>query len=212
MFIKIGLVFSFSFLQLVAFGQDSTIYFPWIQDGALCQINAFGDVKIDSNVTEISYPSSTQKSSRFSAYELQGYYGFKDENGKVFIKAGYEKVGQFREGFAWVKIDHKRYYYINEAEEPLINFTFDRCFDFQNGLARVYDKDVENGHNGFGFINTKGEIVIPLSYKKAFDFVNGFALVQDYNLNWWLINKKGKKVHGSCFGMKSSRNIFSLKS
>lgn len=211
MFIKIGLFLGFCTLQFTAFSQDTTTFFPWVQDGQFCQINSIGEVKLDVTITEISYPKTVEISDELTVYELQNYYGFKDSTGQVIIKAGYEKVGRFKEGFAWVKIDHKRYYYINKQEEPLINFTFDRCFDFQNGLARVYDKDEKNGHNGFGFIDTKGEIVVPLQYKKAYDFVNGFALVQDENLNWWLIDKQGEKVQGACIGLKVRKGIFSFE-
>jgi hypothetical protein len=210
MFIKTILIIGLCSLQLLTFGQDTTAFFPWVQDGQLCQINSVGEVKLDSNLTEVNYPKVKESPDELIAYELQNYYGFKDVNGEIIIKAGYEKVGRFKEDFAWVKIDHKRYYYINKKEKPLVNFTFDRCFDFQNGMARVYDKNKKNGHNGFGFINKKGETIIPLQYKRAFDFVNGFALVQDDNLNWWLINQVGEKVQGSCIGMKASQDIFSL--
>lgn len=211
MFIKTILIFSLCSLQLLSFGQDTTTFFPWVQDGQLCQINSLGEVKLDSTITKIPYPEIAEIPDELRAYELQNYYGFKDVTGAIIIKAGYEKVGRFKEGFAWVKIDHKRYYYINKKEEPLINFTFDRCFDFQNGLARIYDKDEKNGHHGFGFINKKGEIVISLQYKKAFDFVDGFALVQDYDLNWWLIDKTGKKVQGACIEMEVRKGVFSVK-
>jgi hypothetical protein len=210
MSIKTRLIIGLCSLQLLTFGQDTTTFFPWVQNGQLCQINSVGTIKFDSTITKILYPKAMETADELSIYEVQNYYGFKDATGQIIIKAGYEKVGRFKEGFAWVKIDHKRYYYINKKEETLINFTFDRCFDFQNGMAKVYDKDEKNGHNGFGFINTKGEIIIPLQYKKAYDFVNGFALVQASDLNWWLIDKTGKKVQGACVGLKTRKGIFSV--
>ncbi|MFK7947765.1 MAG: WG repeat-containing protein [Saprospiraceae bacterium] len=210
MFIK-TLIFSIlSICQLTAIGQDTITFFPWINDGQLCQVNAAGIIKSDTILTTLDYPTYNT-TDELTAYEAQGYYGFKDANDNIVIKAGYEKVGHFREGFTWVKIDYKRYYYINKVEEPLVNFTFDRCYDFQNGLARVYDKNTNINHNGFGYINTKGETVIALQYKKAFDFVNGFALVQDNDQNWWLINQKGEKIQGPCVGLKVNKTVFNVE-
>lgn len=207
MFINMLLVFCCS----ITYGQDSiSTFFPWVQNGELCQINAAGEVKIDKTLTNITYPSF-QTVDEYSAYEEQYLYGFKDKSGAIIIKAGYEQVGNFREGFAWVKLDHKRYYFINKDEKPLINFTFDRCFDFQNGLARVYDKSTVVGHDGFGYLDSKGEIVIPLQYKKAFDFVNGYALVQEKNGQWWLIDTSGEKVQGACIGLKARKDIFMVE-
>lgn len=210
MYIKILTINVLSVCQLIAFGQDTTTFFPWINDGQLCQINAVGTIQTDSTWITINYPTYNTID-ELIAYENQGYYGFKDSEGQVVIKAGYEKVGRFREGFAWVKIDYKRYYYINRREEPLVNFTFDRCYDFQNGLARVYDKNEAINHNGFGFMNTEGETIIPLQYKKAFDFVNGFALVKDNAQKWWLVNQQGEKVQGPCIGLKARKMVFSLE-
>ena len=211
MFIKIGLIIIWCSTAAIIFAQDTTTFFPWVNDNSqLCQINSAGTIQYNKTLTEIKYPSySTEK--QLKAYDNNGLHGFKDKNGIVVIEAGYEQVGNFQENFAWVKLDHKRFYYLDKNEKPLIDFTFDRCFDFQNGAARVFDKSPSNGHNGFGYIDAKGEIIIPLQYKKAFDFVNGHALVKDQNNDWWLINQQGEKVQGSCEGLSVKKNIFSLE-
>ena len=202
---------SYCIYPLLVGGQDiiSTTFFPWVQDDQLCQINALGEIKVDTSLTFIEYPTFKTQD-ELDIYEDNGRYGFKDENDKVIVPAGFEQVGHFREGFTWVKLDYKRYYYLDKNGQPLIDFTFDRCYDFQNGLARVLDRSPKIGHDGYGYINQKGETVIPLQYKKAYDFVNGFALVQDKNEKWWLIDQTGKKVQGDCLGLKSRKNIFSF--
>ncbi len=191
--------------------QDTITFFPWINaNGQLCQINSAGTIQYDSTLTQIQYPSYSIDN-QLEAYENKGLHGFKDKNGAIVIEAGYEQVGNFQEDFAWVKLDHKRFYYIDKIGKPLINFTFDRCFDFQNGVARVFDKSKSVRHNGFGYIDTKGETIIPLQYKNGFDFVKGHALIKEQNGQWWLINLKGEKVQGSCQGLSFRKDTFSVE-
>jgi hypothetical protein len=210
MFIRIIWIVGWCGLSSIVSGQDSLTLFPWVENGVLCQINSDGALIKDSTLTQVLYPTYSILD-EFKMYENQGLYGFKDKKGQIIIKAGYEKVGRFREGFAWVKLDYKRFYYIDEAEKPLIDFTFDRCFDFQNGLARVFDKSKIAGNNGFGYINQNGAIAIALQYKKGFDFVNGHALIQEQNGEWWIIDTKGTKIQGPCLGLKARKNTFYLE-
>ena len=114
------MLWSLLVFPIVVFAQDSTTttFFPWVKDGQLCQINAKGEIQAIENSNQVNYPTFSVKN-EFKAYTYQGLQGFKDNKGKIVIKAGYEKVGNFREGFAWVKLDHKRFYYIDKNEKPL---------------------------------------------------------------------------------------------
>jgi len=180
-----------------AFAQDSlstTITYPWAQAQQLGSRTA-SNVFTAHNKESISYPKTTQPISQWKPYNEHGLWGFKHQNGIDQIPAGYEAVGEFTDSIAWVKMDHKRYYYINQSGNPIVNFTFDRCFNPYEGRARVHDMDV--GNNGFGYLDLTGEVIIPLQFKKAMDFVGGHALVQDWDGCWWLINSNGEKI-GSC--------------
>jgi len=96
-----------------------------------------------------------------------------------------------------------------DTDGPLLNYTFDRCYDFQDGMARVYDKNEAKGYIGFGYIDRVGKVRIPLIYKRAMDFVNGYALVMDDSRAWFLIDKDGKKVHGPNSELRQiEKNIF----
>ncbi len=189
------------FLTLIAFcinaqKENDSVLFPWEENGIKGVIDTLG------NFTEIqgkiNYPTISEKDkikSDLIPFEYYGYFGFKNKAGQEIIPAGYEAVGNFNEGYTWVKIDFERYLFINEKEQPLIQYSFDKCFDFLSGMAKVYDINPNKGYNGFGFINTKGEIIIPIIYKNAMDFVQGFCLVED-EAGWCLINKLGEKIKG----------------
>ena len=98
-------------------------------------------------------------------------------------------------------------------------FKYDRCGDFNEGLAWVclndkygfvnkdgvevippiYDSvnDFCEGMAGvsvddkYGFINTQGHVVVPICYDKILDFSEGFAVVAVENEGHWLIEKYG---------------------
>ncbi len=108
-------------------------------------------------------------------------------------KLFFQNQGAFQEGLAWVKMDHKRFYYIKENGQPLIHYTFDRCYDFSEGLARVLDFNDAKGYAGEGFINTSGEVVIPLQFDRATDFKDGKAQVWQNEATWW-IDRKGQQL------------------
>jgi len=193
---------------LGAFSIQETPHFPWVQDGQLCYIQPDGTI-IPADQTSLRYPDFQHTVSTLKPFEQMGISGFKDTDGRVVIKPGYEATGEFRNGYAWVKLDHKRYYYIDRNEQPLLNYTFDRCYDFQDGMARVYDKNEAKGYIGFGYIDRVGKVRIPLIYKRAMDFVNGYALVMDDSRAWFLIDKDGKKVHGPNSELRQiEKNIF----
>ncbi len=105
-----------------------------------------------------------------------------------------EVKGKFYDGFAWVKMDHKRYYYVDESGKPLIHYSFDRCYDFSEGLARVTDFYKAKDYRGTGFINTSGEVAIPLHYDKATDFKDGKAQVWMNGESWW-IDQDGNRLN-----------------
>ena len=65
----------------------------------------------------------------------------------------FDDVGNFYEGFAWVKKDGK-YGYINTKGEQVIECKFDCAWNFSEGFALV------KKYGKWGYINTKGYSVI----------------------------------------------------
>lgn len=185
---------------------DNKTLFPWEKDGQLGYIDSEGRFSPTEAAT-LEYPARRFTSSLQSYQNDRGAFGFKNTAGEIIIEAGFEQVGDFVDGLTWVKIDYKRYYYIDTNGNELINYTFDRAYNFSNGLARVKDFYAPKGYNGYGYLNTKGEVVIPLIYEKAMDFMNGFALVKDAK-GWWLMDKSGTRQFGPCLNLKSKKVKF----
>ncbi len=186
---------------LSAFAIQETPRFPWVQDGQLCYIEPNGKI-ISTDKNTLQYPDIQKIKTKLKAYKHLGMSGFKNTDGRVVIKPGYEAVGEFVGDYAWVKIDHKRYYYIDQNEQILIHYSFDRCYDFQDGMARVRDENSAKGYYGFGYLDTQGTVHIPLIYRDATDFVNGYALVMDDSGAWFLIDKDGREVQGPNYDLK----------
>lgn len=195
------IIISCAFILCAFSRQEDIPRFPWVQDGKLCYIQANG-VVISTDENTLQYSDIQQPKHELKTFKQTGMTGFEDADGKVVIKPGYEAAGQFVGGLAWVKIDYKRYYYINQSEQPLLNYSFDRCYDFQDGMGRVLDKNLAKGYVGYGFLDTKGAIRIPLIFKDATDFVGGYALVKDDAGAWFLINKNGEKIQGPNYELK----------
>lgn len=202
------LLISFFFLN-IGRGQITQLLFPWCKDGQLCYIDTIGEIHATQE-TQLKYPRTDKNLSSLIPYREFINYGFKDRTDKIIIPATFEKVGTFQEGITWVKLDHKRFYYINEKQEPIIQYTFDRCYDFQEGRGRVLDHNSSKGYQGFGFIDKKGEVVIPLIYQDAMDFEKGYALVKDH-AGWWLIDKNGQKLYQACTDLIRDNNIFRIE-
>ena len=111
----------------------------------------------------------------------------------AFYVSLYEKINEFHEGVAPVKLNGK-WGYINKEGETVIPFKYDGVnirftepFDFSEGLAAV----LLNGK--WGCIDKDGKEVIPFKYDESFYFSEGLAKVL-LDENWGYIDKEGKTV------------------
>lgn len=86
-----------------------------------------------------------------------------------------------------VKNEFNKYGFLNRKGEIIIDFQYDRAFDFSEGLALVFNKGDQQDF--YGFIDENGNIVIPLKYEYAESFSEGLALVR-LNRKFGFINKK----------------------
>ena len=78
------------------------------------------------------------------------------EEGKE-IALEYDKVTDFKNGFARVELNGKSGY-INEIGEEIIPPKYDKVSDFKKGFARVELNDK------YGFINKTGKEVVPIIF------------------------------------------------
>lgn len=133
----------------------------------------------------------------------QGKWGVINTKAEIIIKFIYDESSYFSEEngeyVAPVGLN-KKYGFIDNNGNTIIDFKFDNARGFTNGLAPVKVKDK------WGFINIKGEFVIPPQYDNAQEFGyytfntdNAFAMVK-YNddgqiiKKWGIIDKAGNWV------------------
>ncbi len=105
-------------------------------------------------------------------------WGFADKKGKIVIPpkfiGDYFYPPRFSEGLSSIKSAYgfdKKYGYIDKSGEYVIQPTYDKAYDFKDGLAIVEIDGKE------GFINAKGDVVIPLIYDTVSFFSDGYSVV-----------------------------------
>ena len=135
-------------LQIICGNKEGKIQVPFIYDEIISW----------SNMDEIKVEQNKKK-------------GIIDYNGNVIIPCLYEKISDFKDGFALVEKDNKKFF-INKNGETLFYLDFDFVDYFSENLARVK----KNGK--WGFINKLGEIIIPCIYDLALEFSEGLAVVK----------------------------------
>lgn len=84
-----------------------------------------------------------------------------------------------------------KYGYMDRQGNIIINYKFDRAYDFFEGLALVFV--TKNKTDYYGFIDEKGNEVIPLKYEFAENFSEGLCLVR-LNRKFGYLNKKGETI------------------
>lgn len=145
--------------------------------------------------------------------------GYIDTKGNIVIEPKFEKVTDFDDGVAAVKIDGK-WGVIDVNGKYIVEPKYDDAYYFNEGLlsCKLGDKWGVIDKNGkviipfeytelkvpsegligyrdsrWGFINTLNEIVIPAKYQDVDMFSEGMAAYKSSG-NWGFINKKGEEV------------------
>ncbi len=113
-------------------------------------------------------------------------FGYIDLNGQLKIAYQYEEAGDFKEGYAVVMKDGKRFL-IDSTGKEYNEMTYHEVREFKEGLARV------RIGKKYGFINRENVLVIPLVYDLAWFFSEGLAPVKK-NGKWGYINKNNETV------------------
>ena len=110
----------------------------------------------------------------------------KYKTGDVVIPFKYDKVQDFSEGLAAVKLKGK-WGCINNSGKEVVPLKYDNVWDFEEGLAGVILK------GKWGFIDKSGKEVVPLKYNDIFNFHEGLARVK-LKGKWGFMDKSGKEV------------------
>lgn len=105
------------------------------------------------------------------------------------IEPIYDGIGaktKFACGLAAVAINNK-FGYINNKGEKIVDFIYDRTYDFSDGIGRV-EKDGKTG-----YVSAKGDLIIPCIYDSGGDFTCGRCFVE-LNGKYGFINSFGEIV------------------
>lgn len=124
--------------------------------------------------------------------ERDGLFGFKREDGTVFVEPSYRHVGQFKNGFCIVFKDDLKCGIINREGREVVPSEYDEVTLPNEGMIRV------RKGNLWGFYDTTGHKAIDFLYRTVSDFSEGLAVVNDDSdsliVRYGYINKKNQVV------------------
>lgn len=120
---------------------------------------------------------------------VDGKYGYIDEEHKVVIEPVFDSAFAFNDGLARVRLGEK-WGFINKTGEIEIEPLFDSASLFNGGLSLV------SLNEKYGFINKAGEVVIAPEYDKANQFKSGPGSLARVSVNgkYGFINKTGESI------------------
>lgn len=121
--------------------------------------------------------------------DLDGNYGYVDENGQEVIECQYAYANDFFEGLASVSTDGESFFYINEDGEIADIGTFAYAGNFSDGAAPVANED-----ELFGLIDTNGQMILDYEYYLITTFINSIAMVVDTEEKFGLIDTEGNFI------------------
>lgn len=179
---------------------------PWLDNMPLEAHSFSGNFYVNPDGSEFgrNYSELGKFDKQGLAFVSQkGKWGIINSKAKIIVKPIYDASSYFTEVdgkyIASVGLN-KKYGFIDNNGNTIIDFKFDNARNFANGLAPVKVKDK------WGFINIKGEFVIPPQYDNAqgfgfeiFNKDNAFVMVK-YNdddqiiKKWGIIDKAGNWV------------------
>ncbi len=147
-----------------------------------------------------------------------GKYGIINKDGELQLKAIYDSIGRFHNGFAKLEVN-KKFGLINEDFEVVVKPIYDEVQEFiydtiivkKFGKFGCINKNLElkitpsmdmiyiqhenfkrvELDNKWGFVDNNCNFVTKPIYDYAYDFSNGFAKVKSGN-NWGFIDTNGK--------------------
>ncbi|HEX3166190.1 MAG TPA: WG repeat-containing protein, partial [Chitinophagaceae bacterium] len=87
-------------------------------------------------VLSLFYFSSSGQLTLYSYKDSTGKYGFKDIQGRIIVRAKYDDVYEFREGYAFVELNSK-YGFIDKTGKEITQIKYQNAGMFNEGFAFV---------------------------------------------------------------------------
>ncbi len=129
-------------------------------------------------------------------------YGFKDDKGKVVVKAKYWEAGHFSEGLCPVSNDGKQWFYINTKGKKVfdIDSTGENYWTAGNYIDGVAIIAVNDATSGTYLIDKTGKKLTVNDYRYIKRLDNGYFDATSNDDTHSILNKKGKVLIASCPG------------
>jgi len=150
---------------------------------------AFPYIKQEDKREEKSQQETMEQAIKLFPVELNGKWGYIDENGNVAIKPQFDKAEDFSEGLALIKINNK-FGYVDKTGKIVIALQVEEAYSFSEGLARVATGGLPKNLK-YGYINKKGETFIEPKFFLASDFSEELASVMFGHWGSGYIDKTG---------------------
>lgn len=119
-------------------------------------------------------------------FERNGRWGFKDEDGEEVIAPKYDKVGNFWDGMAQVRLNGK-YGFVDKMGREVIAPKYDLVSEFSDGMAAMCV------NHKWGFVNKMGVEVTAPKYDLVLEFSEGMTPVR-LNNKWGFVDMMGVEV------------------
>lgn len=124
--------------------------------------------------------------------ERDGLYGFKREDGTVFVEPQYKWVDEFHGNYCIVYSDDTHCGLIDRSGRVVVPPIFQSVIYPSDGMIRIQQ------NNRFGFFDTIGHQRIPCKYRTASGFSEGLAVVNvdidSFEVRYGYINKQDSMV------------------
>lgn len=132
-------------------------------------------------------------------------YGFKDDKGKVVVKAKYWEAGHFSEGLCPVSYDGKQWFYINTKGKKVFDIdstgeNYWTAGNYIDGVAIIAVNDTTSNDDTHSILNKKGKVLIascPGSPERVTNY--GFLFTSDGGEKS-VYNMKGKQILSTTVG------------
>lgn len=132
-------------------------------------------------------------------------YGFKDDKGKVVVKAKYWEAGHFSEGLCPVSYDGKQWFYINTKGKKVFDIdstgeNYWTAGNYIDGVAIIAVNDTTSNDDTHSILNKKGKVLIASCLGSPERVTNyGFLFTSDGGEKS-VYNMKGKQILSTTMG------------
>lgn len=155
---------------------------PKVENGKWGFLSADGKLLIDPQ-----FESATDFENDRSIVQQKGLFGLINTAGNVILKPEHLRLEYLKGAentYLSYETKKEKFGLINQDGKNITSISYDKIFQFSDGLARV----MQNGK--YGYIDENDKIIIAPQFDNALDFSEGFAAVMIKN-RWGYIDKTG---------------------